>query len=95
MGKVLTMELTKEDPAPSRGGPSAQGSWRVVAERVRAEPNEWFVVAERPGHAGRVLAARLNRGHVAGWPEADFEVVARSTGEGAVKVHARYVGTGT
>lgn len=84
------MLLEKKTP-PAQPGRPASAKWQEVADNLRANPDEWFVVARNvsPTTSHLIRNGKLKAFAPAGY----FESVTRENkGNKAGEVYARYVG---
>jgi hypothetical protein len=88
--------LRWEAPAPSKtglAGPRPRPSlYDLIADELRARPQEWGVIFEGTSKSATAIANQLRRGVLGGFlPREDWEIASRTHYDDGV-IHARYTG---
>lgn len=75
-------------PEVKRGRKESEKS-REIAELLRSEPGEWFLVAEGEKNDG--LAVRIRNGGSPSFRGSLFEARSHKEGDGSVSIYARFI----
>lgn len=91
--KRIPMTDIKWEAPPEGERRGARGTWKTVADALRARPGEWALISE---NADRSMTTRIKDGQGRAWrPAGSFEargVGFQDQGRRRVKLYARYVG---
>lgn len=88
---VETSSLVKfEAPPETKGGRAESPRNKEIAEALRANPEQWALVAENQTNDG--LAVRIRTGKAKSFAEGIWEATSRTAEDESISIYARFMG---